>query len=116
MELTDQMGVNALELKPFIMDTHAYILVLMGRVEEGMNLLRQAIDRKGIPEAYYHLGEAFMMGPAPSQTDAESAYKRALDLLEKATREEKPVDSGLKSKIEKALEKTRQSGPTTAPS
>jgi tetratricopeptide (TPR) repeat protein len=99
---------------PYINDTHGYVLVLNGRLEEGIALLHSAIDQEPIVDAYYHLGEAYLARPTPAYADAEAALKQALLLIERAGAD-KPLDAGLKLKVEKALEKCKQAGATTAP-
>ncbi len=102
--LLDQQG----QANAYISDTQGYLLVLVGRVDEGISLLRQAIDKQPFAEAYYHLGEGYLALSTPLPTDAEQALKQAQTLLEQAKAEDKPVDAAMKEKIEKALERARQ--------
>ncbi len=95
-------------IAPFIYDTQGYVLVLSGRMQDGIALLRQAIDIKAIPEACYHLGEATMLPPSPDFKVAQESLQQALNVLNANTKEEdKPLDAELKGKIEKALEKAK---------
>lgn len=92
--------------EPAIMDTHAAILVLTGRVDEGINLLLDALDRRAFPDAFYHLGDAYLRKGQPDE--AERALKSAQDLILQAEREKQPIDPTLKSKIDEALAKVPQ--------
>jgi Flp pilus assembly protein TadD len=102
-------GVNA-----YIFDTQGQILILNGRFQEGVSLLQRAIDKEPIAEACFHLGEAYLSMPEPRIAEAQDALKQAQALQEAAVRDNKPVDSDLKSRIEKALERSRQPVPTAA--
>jgi tetratricopeptide (TPR) repeat protein len=108
-ELLQQAGKS----DPFVLDTHGYLLVLNGKVEEGIALLHEALDREPIPDAYYHLGEAYLARSPASYAEAKQALSRAKELVEKATGENKPLDSALKAKIEKALVQCDQAPPAT---
>jgi tetratricopeptide (TPR) repeat protein len=102
----DLMKQSGRPPEPAIMDTHAAILVLVGRVDEGINLLRDALDRRAFPDAFYHLGDAYLRKAQPD--DAEKALKSAQDLILQAEREKQPVDPTLRAKIEEALAKVPQ--------
>ncbi|HWP40872.1 MAG TPA: tetratricopeptide repeat protein, partial [Tepidisphaeraceae bacterium] len=97
-------------VEPMIHDTHGYVLVLNGRVEEGLHLLQQALEKQAFPEGYYHLGEAYLAMKVPMTTDAEQAFNQAKTLLDRAARDNQPVDLALKQKVEQALERLRQPG------
>jgi tetratricopeptide (TPR) repeat protein len=103
-----QQDPNYAAFQPYIYDTQGYVLVLCGNVQEGINLLLTAIDKQPIPEACYHLGEAYLALAQPQPQQAEEALKQAMTLLESASTEEKPLDTELKSKIEKSLQRARQ--------
>ena len=100
---------------PYIYDTQGYVLVLAGRVPEGINLLHQAIDRQPIAEACYHLGEAYLALPQAQPAQAQEALKQAVALLDAASRDDKPIDAELKGKIDKAMTRAQQATPTSKP-
>jgi tetratricopeptide (TPR) repeat protein len=100
---------------PYISDTHGYLMILNGKVEEGIAKILEAIDQEAIPDAYYHLAEGYLARPTPSVAEAEQALKQALQLIDRATAENKSLDASLKAKVEKALEKCKQLTPATAP-
>ena len=84
-----------------VLDTHGSILVQVGRVDEGIGLLQAAIDRKPLPDAYYHLGDALLKQSKPD--DAENALRRARDLIAQLERDKMPVDPTLRTRVEEAL-------------
>ena len=86
---------------PAVLDTHGAILVQVGRVDEGIGLLQAAIDRRPLPDAYYHLGDALLKQSKPD--DAETALRRARDLIAQAERDKQPVDPTLRNRVEEAL-------------
>jgi len=89
---------------------------LTGRVDEGINLLRDALDRKQFPDAYYHLGDAYLRQNKPDE--AERALKNAQESIAQMEREKQAVDPTLKQKVEEGLAKVgpmRQQQPGAAP-
>lgn len=106
-DLVQQNG----EVNAYIYDTQGYVLFLAGRVQEGINLLQQSIDKEPIPEACYHLGLAYLALSPARPIEAGDAFKQAQSLLDAAAKDNKPVDPDLKAKIDKALESARQPVP-----
>jgi tetratricopeptide (TPR) repeat protein len=96
------------EVNPYIYDTQGYMLVLVGRVDEGIAILQKAIDKEPIPEACYHLGEGFLALKTPDTARAVEALTQAATSLDAASKDKKPVDAELKSKIDNALERAKQ--------
>ncbi|MGH7178359.1 MAG: hypothetical protein ACREJC_13355, partial [Tepidisphaeraceae bacterium] len=104
-DLTQQAGI----VDPLVMDTHAWVLINNNRVDEGISLLRDAVQKKSFPEGHYHLGEAYLRKNPPQPADAERALKAAELFIEDAQRESRPVDLALKAKVEASLKKARMS-------
>lgn len=88
---------------PFIMDTHGWALVLSGKVDEGIDLLRKALEKKSIPDTHYHLGKAFLLKNPPSVVDAERSLLDAKQAISEAERAGKPIYGTLKVKVDQAL-------------
>lgn len=101
--LADKKQVNS-----YIYDTHGNVLVLGGRLQDGIKILLQAMDEEPIPELCLHVAEAYLGLATPRVTEAQDVLKQGLALIETATREGKPVDPEVKSKIEKALQQADQ--------
>ena len=51
-----------------IKDTHAWVLVKIGRTDEAITLLRGLLDRQPFPEGFYHLGAAYLQRSQPKKT------------------------------------------------
>jgi tetratricopeptide (TPR) repeat protein len=84
-----------------VLDTHGAILVQVGRVDEGIGLLQSAIERRPIPDAYFHLGDAYLKQAKPDE--AEAALRQAHELIARAERDKAPVDPTLRARVEEAL-------------
>jgi len=82
---------------PSIADTHGWILVLCGQLEEGIEVLRDATNPKEegrIPaEAFYHLGEAYLKKSL--NEEALTNLERASDLFDKSVKSGVFVDPDL---------------------
>lgn len=98
-DLMNQTG----NIIPEVLDTHGSILVQVGRVDDGIALLLGAVDRKPMPDAYYHLGEAYLRQNKPD--DADKAFKQVIELITRAERDRLFVDPTLKSRVEEGLVK-----------
>lgn len=89
---------DAGSVEPLIFDTHGWLLVLNGRVPEGINILSEAISRKSFMEGHYHLGMAYLQsGPRFAAA--------AVDQLQQAQRlgDDKNADASYRPKINEAL-------------
>lgn len=93
---------------PNIVDTHGWVLLLCNRVDEGLELLQTAVSSESAPpDAYYHLGEAYLkkkeIDRAASQFELAGA--RIKTLRDRGIF----VDPVLEKKIQQAAEQARQS-------
>ena len=86
---------------PLVLDTHGWLLVLAGQVDKGIDVLRTALQIRRIPDAHYHLGEAYLRKSLPDQ--AHSELELALALYREMRDQKQPVDPSLEGKIENAL-------------
>ena len=103
LERALQMAERVTELterNPTYMDTHAWILFRMGRLEEARQLMRQAValDGQKSPELLLHYGD--ILHALGEQFMAETYWKKALD---------KGAD---KTKIEERMKRPKVEKPT----
>jgi tetratricopeptide (TPR) repeat protein len=91
---------------PLILDTHGWVLTLSGRVEEGITLLQQVVERSPFLEAHYHLGEAYLRRSIPDE--AQRQLLLASEMIASKERENAEVDAKLKANVERALFQARE--------
>jgi tetratricopeptide (TPR) repeat protein len=86
---------------PLVLDTHGWLLTLSGQVDAGIDVLRSVNDIKQIPDAHYHLGEAYLRKQFADEAQRE--LDMALDLFKRMVQDKQPVDMSLQAKIEGAM-------------
>ena len=96
----DQM-VESGRREPLLMDTHGWVLVLNGKLDEGMTVLREAIDRRPVPDLYYHLGEALLR--KDQRDDAARAFQSGLALQEGMVKAGTPVEPAAEGRLKDGL-------------
>jgi tetratricopeptide (TPR) repeat protein len=87
-----------------VMDTHGWLLTLVGRVDEGIELLRAANDVSPLPDIHYHLGEAYLKKQFGEEAQRE--LQVAKDMIERQQRERPQPDvylQQLQGKVENAM-------------
>lgn len=85
----------------YVVDTYGWALVRSGKVQEGIDVLREASTIEDIPDVAYHLGEAYLL---ENQKDAAlQSLEKALVLLQNAIKNGESIDSGLETRIKDAL-------------
>jgi len=89
-----------------IFDTHGWVLLKVGRVDEAIDLLRQVVERSPFLEAHYHLAEAYLTKAFPEE--AQKQLAGAQELIDQATRAKQPIDAKLKSAVDDALARTQK--------
>jgi tetratricopeptide (TPR) repeat protein len=94
---------------PGVVDTHGWVLVLSGQVDQGIELLRSAAS-KGSPDAWCHLGETY--AKKGDSKAAWSSFTNASDLLKKMKADKQSVEPALEARINAAMKKL---APTTQP-
>jgi len=92
---------------PHIADTHGWIMVLNGKLEEGIEILRKATapeQGERVPaEAFYHLGEAYLKKSL--NEDALTNLNRAVQIFDDSVKKGVFVDPELKVKAEAAIKR-----------
>ena len=90
-------------LEPLVMDTHGWALVQSGKLQEGLMVLQEVVQRRAFPEARLHLADAYLR-----QGYADQALKQltaAKDDLVQGEKNAEPVDPALKKRVDAALER-----------
>ena len=64
-----------------MLDTHGWLLTLAGEVDKGIDVLRPRCSSSAIPDAHYHLGEAYLKKQFADQALRE--LEMALDLVKR---------------------------------
>ena len=100
-------GWRASDAKGRIYDTHGWVLVLNGEsdLDEGIRVLRQAVDGFPILEAHYHLGEAELRKNRSAQ--ATEQFNAALAMIEKSKKAKQPYDETLEPRIRRGLQNAK---------
>ncbi|HEV7297852.1 MAG TPA: tetratricopeptide repeat protein [Tepidisphaeraceae bacterium] len=93
---------------PMVYDTQGWILVLSGKVDEGIDLLRQVVNRAPFMEAHYHLGEGYLRMGTPYPEEAERQLTLAIEAYEAAASKKQSVDPALKARIESSLARAKE--------
>ena len=92
---------------PELVDTHGWVLVLAGKLDEGITVLSQAATAEGaIPDTFYHLGQAYVQKKAYDL--AETNLNRAREVYNQRKAAKLPVDPSLEGRIQAALTKVGQ--------
>jgi tetratricopeptide (TPR) repeat protein len=86
-----------------VLDTHGWLLTLSGDTDGGIEKLRTALQIKRIPDAHYHLGEAYLKKDFADEAVRE--LQMAHDLYKQLKTDKQPVDPSLEAKIEGTLAK-----------
>jgi tetratricopeptide (TPR) repeat protein len=105
LDLTRRM--NATDALPLVMDTHGLALICSGKPEEGVALLRDALQKKQFPEGFYHMAEGYLKLQPPKLLEAERAMLDAKQSQEDAQRLGTKPDPDLKSKIQAGLDRIK---------
>jgi len=103
----DQMRAAGLN-EPLLLDTHGWVLVNAGRVEEGIGVLQSALDRQPFVDVLYHLGEAHLRLTPPRPREAERFLAQAQQMVVERAQTLHPVDPKMQKEIETKLELSRQ--------
>ncbi len=89
-----------------VVDTHAWILTLNGKVDEALPLLRAVIDNEPFPEARLHLATAFIKKGRGEE--AEQQLLAAIDEIKHDPHPRDPDgDQKLLNRMDAALSKAR---------
>jgi tetratricopeptide (TPR) repeat protein len=83
---------------PELMDTHGWILIQAGQVDQGVNILREALTVKQFAEGFIHLGFGYLK--LNDKDEADKAAKEAEKLLDGQRKRGEPVDPTIEKKLQ----------------
>jgi tetratricopeptide (TPR) repeat protein len=90
----------------YIMDTYGWILVQANQADEGLQVLRQALEVQKLPEIQYHIGEALII--KQERDAAIRSLQDALTSLATAKQAGNVVDSSLEDRINSAMRRAQE--------
>ena len=86
-----------------IFDTHGWVLVQCGETTEAIDILQKVVSQTRMPEAYYHLGEAYLRKQDTAK--AADALKAAAESISVVVQDGGTVAPDLEKKIQASLKK-----------
>jgi tetratricopeptide (TPR) repeat protein len=94
-------------IEPLIQDTHGWVMVhIPQRQAQGTNLLADVVARDpAFPDAYYHLGVAYMKQDQPQR--AIPQLQRARQLIDQLEQKGATQYAQLKTQVQEALDKAQ---------
>ena len=107
-DLTRRAGA----VNPLVADTQGWMLILNGRVEEGVDLLRPVADGATFPDVHYHLAMGYLRQRRPD--DARTQLAAATAAVQSAVAAGRAVDGSLAAKITAATVDADKMGPAKA--
>jgi len=96
-----EQAIKAVPGDPNLVDTYAWALARMGRIDEALPIFQQIITRaSSSPDSLYHMG--YVLEQSGDLTEARSYYRRALEILK--TKQ----NHSLQTKVQTALSRMEQ--------
>jgi hypothetical protein len=92
--------------EPNVLDTYGWIQVLAGGADAGIDKLQDSLKAGEIPEAHYHLGEAYLLKGLPQA--AKRSLDRAAQMIYDKRERREVFDENLKRKIDDAMVRTEK--------
>ncbi len=91
---------------PLIADTYGWLLLLNNDIQQGMDVLNQALIRREIPEVSLHLAEGYIMQKQPGE--AVRMIEKTLALMERMRSNGQRMDPGLRGRVDDAKRRADQ--------
>ncbi|MGA2497422.1 MAG: tetratricopeptide repeat protein [Tepidisphaeraceae bacterium] len=106
--------VKANYIDPLIADTHGWILILNNRLDEGIEILQQVTGReRPIPDAHYHLAEAYLR--RSQVEEAQASIEQARAVLKQARAAGAFIDPTLETRIEAVAKRIQDAAKSANP-
>ena len=88
-------------VNPFIFDTQGWLLILNGRLDDGIDLLHGIAASADFPDAHYHLAQGYIRKGGELE-NAKAELNAATDLINRMEAAHQPFDQSMKSKVQAA--------------
>ncbi len=85
------------QANPYVYDTQGWVLILNGRLDEGISLLHEVVDRADFPDVHYHLAEGYLRKRLPA--DARRELAAATTVYDAALAAHRAADRTLPRKV-----------------
>jgi tetratricopeptide (TPR) repeat protein len=93
--------------EPRMLDTQAWLMILNGSPEDGINILNKAMDdSEPFPEEYLHLGEGYLRKDSPDPVQAETQAKLGLQLVNR--RNAGDADANIRAKLQDLINRSEE--------
>jgi hypothetical protein len=89
------------EFNARIYDTQGWMLILNGKVQDGIDILEQVVARGPFTDAHYHLAMGYLKLQNPRAEEAQRQLAMAMEAYNAAAKTQQP-DPAMKARIEKA--------------
>ena len=93
--------------EPRMLDTQAWLLILNGTPEDGIDILNKAMDDFApFPDEYLHLGEGYLRKELPDPVQAETQAKLGLQLVNR--RNAGDDDANIRAKLQDLINRSEE--------
>jgi tetratricopeptide (TPR) repeat protein len=104
-----QLVANSGRFSSAVFDTHGWVLVLCGKIDEGIELLQLVVDKYPTVEAHFHLFKAYQK--QNKSTEAAAQLDKAQQLIRSHDEDKIPVDPGLRQTVRDEASKASATTP-----
>ena len=93
--------------EPRMLDTQAWLMILNGSPEDGIDILNKAMDDFApFPDEYLHLGEGYLRKQLPDPVQAETQAKLGLQLVNRSNAGD--VDADIRAKLQDLINRSEE--------
>jgi hypothetical protein len=95
-DMSQNAGINDL----LVSDTKAWVMILSGQENQGIDLLLQFVDKATFPDAHYHIAVGYLKKKMPENAQAE--LRSARDILDRMPASTATMYAPLRAKVDAA--------------